>query len=184
MTEYLEKQIAARRSRLASLEKERATLIAELTAYEDALANAADGAGQITLPASHRHQRQLLPVSSAWRSILQQLAGFKHFNASDVKLIAQKLHSDGTLRKPQTSDGVRAQLSLYAKKQIVKRLGGGNYRLTERTKTALGLRSFAVGEVVGENSVSSLKTSRASGDGVTSYDSRGDARQLIGEDRV
>ncbi len=142
MTDYLQKQIETRRSRIATLDRERATLIAELTAYEDALANAADGSVHITIPKSRAQQQRLLPVFGAWRTILQRLADFTHFNASDVKLIAQKLYDEETLKKPPTNDGIRAQLSLYAKKGIVKRLGGGNYRLTEQTKAALALPNY------------------------------------------
>ncbi len=137
MTDYLQKQIDTRRSRIALLDKERVRLIAELNAYEDALANGASGSVQITSLGNRRQQQRLLHVFGAWRAILDRLADFVRFNASDVKLVAQKLYDDGTVKKPPTSDGVRAQLSLYAKKGIVKRLGGGNYRLTEQTKAAL-----------------------------------------------
>lgn len=143
MSHYLQEQIATRRSRLASLDTERARLIAELSAYEDALANAADGAGPVTILTTRKQRQRLLPVSKAWRAILQRLAGFKHFNADDVKLEAQKLYDEGILKKPQTNDGVRAQLSLYAKRGIVKRRGIGSYLLTEQTKNALSLPSFA-----------------------------------------
>lgn len=145
MSAYLEQQIATRRSRLATLDRQRATLLAELAAYEDALANLSDGSAHVVIPKSRSQQKRLLPVSGAWRTILDHLVSFRHFNASDVKLIAQQLHKEGTLKKPQTNDGVRAQLSLYAKKQIIKRLGGGNYRLTDQTKAALTLRSSATG---------------------------------------
>jgi hypothetical protein len=144
MSDYLQRQIETRRSRIATLDRERVALVAELTAYEDALANAADGSIQSAIPKSHRPQHRLLPVSRAWRLILHRLVDFRHFNGGDVKLVAQELYDESVLRKPQTNDGVRAQLSLYARKGIIKRLGGGNYRLTEGTKAALALPNSAL----------------------------------------
>ena len=144
MSEYLQTQIAARRNRLASLDRERATLIAELSAYEDALANEANSSAEFNLRGNYKERERSLPVSKAWRAILQRLADFRHFNASDVKLVAQKLYDDGTLKKPQTNDGVRAQLSLYAKKGIIRRKGGGSYLLTDQTRSALASPSFAL----------------------------------------
>jgi hypothetical protein len=140
MVDYLQKQIAIRRGRLAALEKERDKLIIELTAYEDALANA----GLVRFAISESRSERLLPVSKAWRAILHRLAEFSDFNASDVSLVAQKLYKEEALRKPLTKDGVRAQLSLYAKKGIIRRRGGGSYLVTEQTKAALADPSLAV----------------------------------------
>jgi hypothetical protein len=133
MNEYLQMQIANRRDRLSLIDKERALLIAELAAYEDALAHGSSV--QLAVPKSHKGNE--LRVSKAWRAILQRLAEFRHFNASDVKLVAQELYNDGKLKKSQTNDGVRAQLSLYAKRGLVRRRGNGSYLLTEKTKAAL-----------------------------------------------
>ena len=142
MNDYLLKQIETRRSRIASLDRERVRLAAELAAYEDALANADGGSHfTITSPKSRAQQMRLLPVFGAWRAILQRLLEFKHFNGSDVLLIAQKLYDEGVLKKPVTNDGARAQLSLYAKKRIIKRLGGGNYCVSEQTRAALSFPS-------------------------------------------
>jgi hypothetical protein len=144
MSEYLQMQIATRRSRLASIDKERATLVAELAAYEDALTNG--GAVEFTAPKSRKSNE--LGVSKAWRAILQRLAQFKHFNASDVRLVAQELYNNETLRKPQTKDGVRAQLSLYAKRGLIRRRGNGSYLLTEKTKAALLVPSSTVHDAI------------------------------------
>jgi hypothetical protein len=143
MSEYLQQQIAARRSRLASLDKERTAIIAELTAYEDALANATADAAQFSIADRSKHQDRALRVSKAWRAILERLGSFRHFNASDVKTVSQQLCADGTLKKPQTNDGVRAQLSLYAKRGLISRSGNGRYVLTEETKATLVTSSRA-----------------------------------------
>jgi hypothetical protein len=138
MRDYLEEQIASRRKRLAALDKERIALNGEIAAYADALAKALDGSIDQTKLASITAGRPL-PVSNAWRTILMRMATFAHFNSSEVMLAAQVLNQEGKLKKPQTWEGVRAQLSLYTRKGIVKRLGGGNYRLTDSTKMGLGL---------------------------------------------
>jgi hypothetical protein len=140
MSEYLQQQISTRRARLATLEKERVAIIAELSAYEDALANVVGDALHAPIIGRGKQQNRVLPVSKGWCAILERLVSFKHFNASDVKLVAQQLIADGKLSKPQTNDGVRAQLSLYAKKGIISRRGNGSYILTEATKAALQTR--------------------------------------------
>jgi hypothetical protein len=139
MRDYLETQIASRRERLAALDSERAKLVGELTAYQDALANSTDGSIDLTKLKEPAERYQPLPVFQAWLIILQRMADYKHFNASEVMLVARTLYDEGKLRKPQTNDGVRAQLSLYAKKGIIKRIGGGNYQLTDKSKTSLEL---------------------------------------------
>jgi hypothetical protein len=137
MSEYLQQQISARRTRLAALEKERAAIIAELSAYEDALASVVGDAVRAPVVGQRKQQDRVLPVSKGWRAILERLVSFKHFSASDVKFVAQQLFTDGRLNKPQTNDGVRAQLSLYAKKGLISRRGNGSYILTEATKAVL-----------------------------------------------
>jgi hypothetical protein len=143
MSEYLQQQIARRRGRLAALEKERATIIAELAAYEDALANTGRDDSEAPIVSRVRRQ-QRLSISKAWRAILGRLVSFKHFNASDVKSVAQQLFAEGRLIKPQTNDGVRAQLSLYAKKGLISRRGNGSYVLTEESRVALLASSRAM----------------------------------------
>jgi len=138
--EYLETQIATRRQRLAALDKERAALVGELVAYEDVLANSENEPLSETAsggaPLYHA-----LPVSHAWRTILERMAAFRFFNAGDVELATRTLHNDGKLKKPVTRDGVRAQLSIYTKKGILRRRGGGHYLLTDSTKAALELNA-------------------------------------------
>jgi hypothetical protein len=48
MRDYLETQIATRRERLAALDSERAKLVGELTAYQDALVRSTDGSIDLT----------------------------------------------------------------------------------------------------------------------------------------
>jgi len=137
MSAYLTKQIAVRRKRLETLETERVTIIAELRAYEDALAKS-PGA-PIGPEGLRKSEPESLRVFGAWSTILQRLAEFKRFNARDVMLEARILYNEGKLQKPQTNDGVRAQLSIYAKKGIVKRVGGGHYCLTNNARAAFPL---------------------------------------------
>jgi hypothetical protein len=135
MRDYLQTQIASRRQRLAMLDRERAELAGELVAYEDALAKSSDG--DATNLEAIREPQQSLPVSRTWLTILSRLAEFTHFNANDIMLVARALHAENKLPKPQTNDGVRAQLSLFTKKGIIKRRGGGNYQLTDNTRARL-----------------------------------------------
>ena len=138
--EYLETQITSRRQRLAALDKERAALVGELAAYEDALAKSGNESVDQT-GADGTALIHSLAVSHAWRTILERMADFKYFNAGDVELAARRLHDDGKLKKPLTKDGVRAQLSLYTKKGILRRRGGGHYLLTDKTRAALELNA-------------------------------------------
>ena len=137
MRAYLETQIASRRKRLAALDRERTELVGELVAYEDALAKSSDGSIDTTNVEALIETEQSLPVSRTWLTILSRLAEFAHFNANDVMLIARALHAEDKLPKPQTNDGVRAQFSIFTKKGIIKRRGGGNYQLTENTRALL-----------------------------------------------
>jgi hypothetical protein len=82
MRDYLETQIATRRERLAALDSERAKLVGELTAYQDALVRSTDGSIDLTKFQEPVERSQPLPVLGAWLIILQRMAGYKHFNAS------------------------------------------------------------------------------------------------------
>jgi hypothetical protein len=141
MREYLESQVAARRLRLAALDTQRITVAAELATLEDALAQATDHSIPSTNSPVATVDRSSLSVGTAWLTILERMAEFTHFNASDVGLAASQLYKDEKLKKPLTKDGIRAQLSILTRKRILKRRGGGNYLLTEETRLALGLKS-------------------------------------------
>lgn len=136
MPSSVQQMIEVRRSRIAILDREREQLLVELIEFERAL----------SLPgtqATHQRPVRPLPVLGAWFAILQALAEYKRFNAKEVRLVAQKLFSDGVLKKELTRDGVRAQFSLYTKKGIIRRMGGGNYCLTEKTKNNLSAHGAA-----------------------------------------
>jgi hypothetical protein len=142
MRAYLEQKIVERRQRLAALDQERSVVAAELGVYEDMLFNLRDDAAASELiNESHLDHRVNLNITRAWVAILDRLATFKHFNASEVMLVARELFKEKIITKEQTRDGIRAQLSQYAKKGLIRRLGGGNYRLTESTKASLTLNS-------------------------------------------
>src|SRR5262245_11256614 len=154
MRDYLETQIAMRRQRLAALDHERSTVMAEIRAYEDALAHVDEDAtvasGQTRKEASKRSSRlsnqESLNLSPTWIALLRRLASFKHFNASEVILVARELHKEQSAIKEQSWSNVRSQLSIYTKRGIIMRLGGGNYRLSDKTKTALTVRKEESGQ--------------------------------------
>jgi hypothetical protein len=133
MREYLEQQITARRQRLSVLERERSTLESELRAYEDALAQAGG-------TAAVEDRSKCASLSRAWISIFKHLLGYKHFNASEIVLLANRLHKEKILKKKQSPGSARAQLSLLTKKGIINRRGGGNYYFPDETRVWLQLR--------------------------------------------
>jgi hypothetical protein len=133
MREYLEQQIAARRKRLSLLDQERSTVESELRAYEDALAQAGGN--------SVRDHSQCASLSRGWITILKSLVGFKHFNASEIVLAANRLFKEKALKKKQTAGSARAQLSLLTKKGIINRRGGGNYSFSDEAKLWLTLKN-------------------------------------------
>lgn len=136
MREFLEQQIAARRERLIVLDRERSAIESELRAYEDTLVQAGG-----TLPSASAERRpKCASLSRAWVAILQQLLGYKHFNASDIVLVGNRLNKEKILNKKQTPGSARAQLSLLTRKEIINRRGGGNYSFPEETKLWLQLR--------------------------------------------
>jgi hypothetical protein len=144
MRVFLQQKIIERRQRLIALDRERSAVQAELGVYEEMLANLPDdptAAAEPTTDSSHLDDRVKLNITRAWVAILDRLAPFKHFNASEVMLVARELFKEKILSKEQTKDGIRAQLSQYTKRGLIKRLGGGNYRLTEPTKASLILYS-------------------------------------------
>ena len=136
---YLESQIAARRARLEALDVERAVLVAQLAAYEDVLARSANSPAESITGESREQSPPTLSVSSAWFVVLKRMGDFTYFNASDLEVEALQLYKEEKLRKSLTKDGIRAQLSIYTKKGILKRRGGGQYLLSRKTRLALGL---------------------------------------------
>jgi hypothetical protein len=54
-----------------------------------------------------------------------------------VILISRELRSSGKIDRIQTAGGARAQLCQLTKKRIINRIGGGNYKVADKTKAAL-----------------------------------------------
>jgi hypothetical protein len=133
----IEDIIAEKRRRLASLEKDR---LVELLAgfwitiemlLEDDPSNAA------RKTKSNGRTSNNLKLTKAWTAILRRLCTYKHFRASDIILISREFQKNGEVDRIQTPGGTRAQLSHLTKKGIIKRLGGGNYRISDQAKTDL-----------------------------------------------
>jgi hypothetical protein len=112
-------------------------------------------------------ERAQLNISRAWIAILKRLSAYKSFNASDVMVVARELYKDDVIQKPQTTDGIRAQLSLYNKKKIIQRRGAGNYLVSERTKVAL---ANELNERKFRDAVSKTVRARATGRGPETAD--------------
>lgn len=125
MPSYIENQIAERRQRLLTVDQERLTLLAEIKAYEDALAHTKEG------KSAGVRRSAGLNLSDEWIAILRRLDDFTTFNSGDVELVARGLGFD------QTAVNIRSQLSGYTEKGIIRRLGLGKYRVSEATKLAL-----------------------------------------------
>jgi hypothetical protein len=130
MAGYLQ-HISILRRRLALAERQRDRAYARLMAFldtvtEDDIARSPGG-----LPVSPINS---VRVSKTWAKILQRLSRYKRFRAADAVIESHRLLKNNQIGRPQTPGGARAQLSLLAKKGIVKRLGGGNYELTAQAK--------------------------------------------------
>ena len=129
--------IDEKRRRLASLDKDRLVelLAGFWTTVEDLLGDAADG-GQARTKSKASNSAGI-KLTKAWTAILRRLSSYDHFRASDVILISRDFEKTGEIDRIQTPGGARAQLCQLTKKGIIKRLGGGNYKVTEKTKAAL-----------------------------------------------
>ena len=100
-------------------------MLAEIRAYEDALAHAKEGRK------TNAGMSQGLNLSAEWAAILRRLADFTAFNSGDVEIAARELGFT------QTGVNIRSQLSAYTEKDILRRLGLGQYCVSEATKLAL-----------------------------------------------
>jgi hypothetical protein len=76
-------------------------------------------------------------LSRNWTAIFKQLLSYKHFNASEIVLVSNRLHKEKILNKKQTAGSARAQLSILTAKKVINRRGGGNYYFPEETKAWL-----------------------------------------------
>lgn len=129
--------IDEKRRRLADLDKDRLVeLLAGFWATVEDLLNDATVDDQVRTKSKGKKNADI-KLTKAWAAILLRLCSYEHFRASDVILISREFHSDGKIDRIQTPGGARAQLCQLTKKRIIKRLGGGNYRVTEKTRATL-----------------------------------------------
>jgi hypothetical protein len=137
MREHLEILIHHCRGRLEELDAERKALLEEVSEYEEMLNF------ELAMPQSERAlkamERRLGNLSPTWLAILSRLLTYKHFRAGDVVLVSNELHEQQDAIKKQKRGNVRFQLSAYAKKKLIERLGGGNYRISEKYRAVLEL---------------------------------------------
>ena len=132
MKEFLEQQIALREARLSALDAERSKILAEVSAFKDALAHLETQESFNSKERPGRRTGVTPPIgrglSPAWIAILTELAGYTRFTSRDVELAARKL------QLPQRSVNIRSQLSNYTDIGVVRRLGLGSYVISDETK--------------------------------------------------
>jgi hypothetical protein len=137
MATYLEEQIAVRRTRLLAMDQERIALLAEIRAYEDALAHAHEGNEEVALRPRGPVPRKF---SKAWIRILCRLTKFTAFDAGDVERAARELGLE------QNAVNIRSQLSAYSKAGVIRRRGLGKYRVDESFALELEQRERALAQ--------------------------------------
>jgi len=133
----VEDMIAEKSRRLASLEKDR--LVELLAGFWITVEMLLEGQPSHS-NGKTRDKSKAFPtvkLSKAWTGILRRLCTYKHFRASDIMLISREFEKSGEINRAQTPGSTRAQLSHLTKKGVIKRLGGGNYRVSEQTKADL-----------------------------------------------
>jgi hypothetical protein len=130
VTNYLQ-HVSVLRRRLAAAERQRDRAYAQLMAFLDTVTEDDITRSSAPLPTSSINS---IRVSKAWTKILQQLCRYKRFRVSDAVIESQRLSKLDKIARVQTPGSARAQISLLAKKGIVKRLGGGNYELSAQAK--------------------------------------------------
>ena len=141
-------QIADYRRELEELDRKRSRVLANLigllenVSSAERLSEAGHGIAESVL------QRKVERISNAWLTILQGLLAFRHFNAGDVERIANGLLKDGKLVKPQSRENIRAQLTLFTKRRMIRRMGGGNYLFLPETKQLLQIRTPRIRKAV------------------------------------
>lgn len=134
MASYLQ-HVSVLRRRLAAAERVRDRAYTELMAFLDTVTEDDIRQSSAGLPSAPLN---VIRVSKAWTKILQRLSQYKRFRVTDAVTESRRLFDEDEITRPQTSGGARAQLSLLAKKGIVKRLGGGNYELAAQAKVRFG----------------------------------------------
>lgn len=76
-------------------------------------------------------------VSKNWRAILGYFVDAKRFRAREVIHVSNRLHKEGRISRGQTAGSARFQLAALEKRGVLRRLGGGNYNLSDRARTEL-----------------------------------------------
>jgi hypothetical protein len=122
---------AEKRRRLAVLEAERAALLLDLGLAKGGHESAAAEGRPMQPTLAERYPR----VGRTWTLILTELRTYNHFRANDIGRVSYGLLKEGKILRLVSKGAARAQLSHLTKKGVVKRMGGGNYRLSERTKS-------------------------------------------------
>jgi hypothetical protein len=129
--------IDQKRRRLAAIEKgQLVELVAELWVSVEALMQGTAKSSR-SITGSKGRSEIGIKLTKAWAAILRRLSTYKHFRAADVILVSRDFQQHGNIGRIQTPGSARAQLCQLTRKGIIKRLGGGNYRVTEQTKAAL-----------------------------------------------
>jgi hypothetical protein len=124
-----------KRRKLAAIGKEQLIeLLVELWVSAESLV---DGAAEAPRRSAKDKSKFSVRLTKTWTAILRRLSTFKHFRAADVILVSREFQNDGKISRIQTPGSARAQLCHLTRKGVIKRLGGGNYRVTEQTKNAL-----------------------------------------------
>jgi hypothetical protein len=137
MREHLETLVHICEEQLRVLDAERSAIVAELRDYRQMLA--ADANPDQEESRTKSIEKWLGNLSPTWLAILARLAGYTRFGASDVVLASNELHRLHEAVKQQSPGNARFQLSAYTKKKLIERLGGGNYRLTDKCRASLDL---------------------------------------------
>ena len=126
-----------KRRRLAGFDKPQLVeLLASILVSVETLVGADASQNQLS-PISKGGGETEMKLTKSWMLILRKLSTYKHFRASDIILVSRELFKDDKISRIQTPGSARAQLCQLTKRGITKRIGGGNYRVTDQTKRAL-----------------------------------------------
>lgn len=130
----LDRVIGSIKSQLSEREQQRMIVVAELRAYEDALAHMPSPSKSRRSSKSKNGglQRKL---SETWAFILRKI-GERHPLASTHDQIMEIAEAGGY---PVKRDNLRSQMSQYENRGIVERLRPGEYRLTKLGAKEVGI---------------------------------------------
>ncbi|MGB9370141.1 MAG: hypothetical protein WCE79_29445 [Xanthobacteraceae bacterium] len=137
MREQLENLLFRCRRQMSALDDRRTELFDEIRGYEELLEADPDSVTPEIVERLIR--RSLGNLSPTWMAILARLLSFKRFNATDIQGVSQELNRKQNAIKVLSHGSVRFQLTTYAKSGLIKRIGNGDYRLSEKARAALEL---------------------------------------------